>query len=124
MRKWPNTPHWQRLVSTCRETHGSRWRTAAAGLVRCEKSRLRAMVDGDMPPVEIKKLDALLIDHLGRYISHLHRRIAHIDNVSRAVMRATNEISTGGMRGKPDPVSEGEQRKFFSDAIAKLMGEV
>jgi hypothetical protein len=36
-------------------------------------------------------------------------------------MRATNGISTGAMRGKPDPLSEGEQRKFFSDAIAKLM---
>jgi hypothetical protein len=121
-RRWPNTRHWQRLVSTCRETHGSRWRTAAARLVQRDRSDLRAFVDRDMNPVDIKKLDALLINHLHDHISELRRRIDHIDNAARAVMRATNEISTAHMmRGKPDPVSEGEQRKFFSDWLAKML---
>jgi hypothetical protein len=124
-RRWPNTKHWQRLESVCRETHGSRWRTAAAILVQRDRRDLRASVDHDMHPVEIKKLDKLLVGHLDRYISRLRRRIVHIDNAARAVMRATNEISTvceDNMMGK-DPECEGEVRQFFSDWAAKMLEE-
>jgi hypothetical protein len=81
------------------------------------------MVDGDMPAAEIKKLNALLIVHLRSHMSDLRRRIVNADNAVRAVMRSTNEVSAGFRPGKPDPVSEGEQRQFFSDAILKLMEE-
>lgn len=92
MTRWPNTAHWQRLVSAFRATHGSRWRTAGAELLSCEKRDLRALVDRDMNPADIKLLDALLIDHLHQYAADLRRRAGDICNVARSVMRASNEV--------------------------------
>jgi hypothetical protein len=92
--RWHNTAHWQRLVSTFRETDGSRWRTAAATMLGCEQRDLRAIVDRpEMPPVEIKARDAMLIDHLHRYAVRLQARADEVYNVARSVMRATNEVS-------------------------------
>lgn len=92
MSRWPKTAHWKRLEMALRETHGSRWRTAGAALLRCERRDLRALVDRDMDPADIERLDALLISHLHRHAADLQRRADDVCNIARAVMRATNEV--------------------------------
>jgi hypothetical protein len=94
-KKWPNTKHWRRLVETFRTTNGSRWRTAASRKLGYDKSLLRAMIDRiDMHPIEIKKIDATLIDHLHDYAAHLQRRVDNALESAKSVIRATHEVST------------------------------
>jgi hypothetical protein len=94
MKRFPNTKHWQRLVSACRHTHRSRWRTTAARLVGCNRSDLRALIDRiDLHPAAIKGIDQLLIDHLQQYAVFLRDRAEDASNLAKDVMRATGEIS-------------------------------
>ena len=128
MKRWPNTQHWQRFVSTFRETHGSRWRTAGAELLSCEKRDLRALVDCDLDPTDIKRLDAVLIEHLHRYAADLQRRAGDICNVARAVMRASNEVGQHYLIETPvvfgadtPPVDVGYEDTPWARAVAALL---
>ena len=63
--KWPRTNHWQRLGKVFRETHGSRWRSAAAEVLQIDRRDLRSVVDrDDLTFEQIKWLDHQIIDHL------------------------------------------------------------
>ncbi|MEH2536483.1 MULTISPECIES: hypothetical protein [unclassified Bradyrhizobium] len=117
--RWPNYPHWERLVSTFQRTDGSAWRTAGAALLGCEKSTLRALVDRNMHPDDVRKLDALLVDHLHRYAEDLRRRADDACYSANAVGRAANEVSSfdidAWMR-ECEPLDE-----FAHNAIAELL---
>jgi hypothetical protein len=93
-KRWPNTALWQRVVSTFRVTNRSRWRSAAARRLGCDKRSLRSLIDREsLPPREIKKLDAQLIEYLNDYAAWLRRRAHEADELAKAVMRAANEVS-------------------------------
>jgi len=93
MSRWPKTKHWRRVESTFRASNGSGWRTAAAVVLGCDKRDLRGIVDRDLSPVEIKALDARLINHLHRFAVDLQEHADYMCNLARWVMRATNEVS-------------------------------
>jgi hypothetical protein len=122
--RWPNTAHWQRFVSACRHTDRSGWRSAGAALLNCEKRELRALVDRNMHPDQVRQLYALLVDHLHGYAEDLKRQADDAYYAASDVMRAAdNGIAfdlDAWMRDSEPPCS-GEVAKFFSNAIAELL---
>jgi hypothetical protein len=130
MSRWPNTLHWQRVVMTFRTTDGSRWRTAAAEVLGCEKRLLRARIDCvDMHPVRIKQLDDRLIERLHSHAAGLRERARDVDNVAREVMRADNEVSPYCDIEIPVDLTDdtdfiGPIKTQFSEALAQLMEDI
>jgi hypothetical protein len=83
--RWPNTQHWQRLEAAFRATNGSRWRTAAAQWLGCERRDLRAMVDRDMSAEEIERLNADLVAQLHSYANFLQEYAERTRGLARSI---------------------------------------
>lgn len=119
--RWPNTDHWQRVVATFRETNKSRWRSAAARRLGCDKRSLRARIDReDLHPVTIKRIDAQLIKHLHEYAAWLQRRADEAFELAKDVMRATNYVSTVDLSAWELPDRDPEAAAAANDFIGPV----
>lgn len=76
--RWPNTAHWQRLVSTFRATDGSRWRAAAAAALGVERAQLRSAIDRSMTHEELRALEDTMMAEICDYSLQL---TAHLDRL-------------------------------------------
>ena len=110
-RRFPNEPHWQRLVATFREIAGRSWRTTAAAWSRVERKDLRARVDRVMTNAEIAQVDRVLIGSLKRHLRDLDERREHVANMIREIQRTSYERS---------PYCQIERAVIFDDSAPEL----
>ncbi|HEX7883572.1 MAG TPA: hypothetical protein VF499_12640 [Afipia sp.] len=129
MRRWPNTRHWKNLVSACRHTSGSAWRTTAAALLGCDKCELRARVDHNMHPDRVRKIYKLLADHLDSYADDLRRRAdeagyaaGYLTREARFAAAADFDANQWMMRQRYPPVSD-LVRENINAAINAILEE-
>lgn len=132
-RRWPNTKHWQRLVATFRWTNNTSWRRCAAVAMNCQTRDLRGRIDRDLSIIEIKRLDAMLIDRLHRYAEHLKRRIDDVYSYANAIAMAPVEVNINMLCYErhffPDDADDdddvpGASPSAFKIALAQFLADV
>ncbi|HEX7883540.1 MAG TPA: hypothetical protein VF499_12465 [Afipia sp.] len=117
------------MVSTCRHTSGSAWRTTAAALLGCDKRELRALVDHNMHPDQVRKIYKLLADHLDGHGDDLRRRAdeagyaaGHLMREAKFAAAADFDSNDWMMRQRDPPVSD-LVRENINAAINAILEE-